>query len=124
MGGKSNKDTIAKLVTNKYGDFNAEIPNSNQDYLIIVNEKNENINFVVLGTQAGNIVGKFKSNDKGFEYKIIKNVLVTLPDIKEEEDLETQFGNFKNKSLNNFIITENLYYELGESKLTDGSKKY
>ncbi|MBL7935851.1 MAG: OmpA family protein [Bacteroidia bacterium] len=123
--GCNKNDTVAKLITNKYGDFNAELPDIDQDYLITVNEKtkNKSINFVLLGTQSGKVVGKFKSTDKGFEYKLLKTELVTLPDIKIEEDLEMKFTNFKSKSVNNFVITETLYYELGESSLSEGSKK-
>lgn len=121
--GAKNNDTIAKLITNKYGDFNAEIPDLDQDYLITVNEPDKNIEFVMLGTQSGRIVGKFKATDKGFEYKILKTELSTLPDIKIEDDIEMQMTNFKDKDLKNFIITETLYYELAESSLTSGSKK-
>jgi outer membrane protein OmpA-like peptidoglycan-associated protein len=122
LGGKTH-DTIVKLVTNKYGDFNAEIPDLDQDYLITVNEPDKKIDFVMLGTQSGRIVGKFKSTDKGFEYRILKTELSTLPDIKIEDDVEMQMTNFKDKDLKDFIITETLFYELGESSLTSGSKK-
>lgn len=121
LGGKNN-DTIAKLMTSKYGDFNAEIPDLNQDYLVTVNEKNKSINFVVLGTQSGKVLGKFKSTDKGFEYRILQTDLVNLPDIAVEEDVEMKFTSFKEKALNNFIITETLYYELGETSLSPDAK--
>lgn len=121
LGGKNN-DTVVKLVTNKYGDFNAEIPDLNQDYLITVDEKDPNINFVMLGTQSGKVVGKFKSTDKGFEYRILKTELSTLPDVKIDDDVEMQMANFRDKSLNNFIVTETLYYELGGISLSSGSK--
>ncbi len=117
-----NNDTIAKLVTNKYGDFNAEIPDVGQDYLITVNEKNKDINFAVLATQTGKLVGKFKATDKGFEYKLLSIELSKLPDIAVEEDVEMKFTVLKAKALNNFDITETLYYELGESELTQSSK--
>lgn len=122
LGGKNN-DTIAKLITNKYGDFNAEIPDLNQDYLVTVNESNKNINFAVLATQSGKVVGRFKATDKGFEYRILQVELSTLPDIAEEEDVEMKFTTLKNKALNNFNITETLYYESGEKNLTKQSKE-
>ncbi len=121
LGLKKN-DTIASLTTNKYGDFNVEIPDLEQDYLITVNEKNKNINFAVLATQTGKLVGKFKSTDKGFEYRLLKVELSKLPDIAEEEDIEMQFTVKKINTANNFDITETLYYELGETELTNGSK--
>jgi outer membrane protein OmpA-like peptidoglycan-associated protein len=120
--GMQNKDTIAKLTTNKYGDFNAEIPDLEQDYLITVDEKNKNINFAVLATQTGKLVGKFSATEQGFEYKLLQVELSKLPDFVEEEDVEMKFTVLKNQALNNFIITETLYYELGESVLTEGSK--
>ncbi|MCD6018994.1 MAG: outer membrane protein/peptidoglycan-associated protein [Bacteroidetes bacterium] len=122
FGGRKN-DTIAKLITNKYGDFNVELPDANQDYLITVDEKDKDINFVLLGTQTGKVVGKFKSTDKGFEYRILQAELMTLPDMKIDDDVEMQLTNFKDKTLKDFIVTETLYYELGESSLTSGSKK-
>lgn len=120
--GLKNNDTIAKLTTNKYGDFNAEIPDLEQDYLITVNEKDKSINFAVLATQTGKLVGKFKATDRGFEYKLLKVELSKLPDIAIEEDVEMKFTVLKEKALNNFDITETLYYELGESELTQSSK--
>ena len=115
-------DTIAKLVTNKYGDFNAEIPELDQDYLISVNEPNKKTNFAVLATQSGKMVGRFKATDKGFEYKLLRHDLATLPDIQIEDDVEMKFTVLKKKELNNFDITETLYYESGESSLTKDSK--
>ena len=117
-----NNDTIAKLVTNKYGDFNAEIPDLDQDYLITVDEKNKDINFAILATQTGKLVGKFKATDRGFEYKLLAIELSKLPDIAIEEDVEMKFTVLKQKALNNFDITETLYYELGETELTQSSK--
>ena len=122
LGLKKN-DTIASLTTNKYGDFNVEIPDLEQDYLITVNEKNKDINFAVLATQTGSLVGKFKATDKGFEYKLLKVELSKLPDIAIEDDVEMKFTKFKEKAMNNFDITETLYYELGESSLSQSSKK-
>ncbi|MBP8033841.1 MAG: OmpA family protein [Bacteroidia bacterium] len=121
--GLNKKDTIASLITNKYGDFNVEIPDLEQDYLITVDEKNKNINFAVLATQTGSLVGKFKATDNGFEYKLLKVELNRLPDIAIEEDVEMKFTKFKEKAMNNFDITETLYYELGESSLSQSSKK-
>lgn len=121
--GGTKYDTIAKLITNKYGDFNAELPNLDQDYLITVNEHDSNINFVMLGTQSGKIVGKFKSSDRGFEYRLLKTELLTLPDLKIDDDVEMQMTKFRDKDIKDFIITETLFYELGESSLSSGSKK-
>jgi outer membrane protein OmpA-like peptidoglycan-associated protein len=121
--GLNKKDTIAKIVTNKYGDFNAEIPDLAQDYLITVNEKNKDINFAVLATQTGKLVGKFKATDTGFEYKLLSVELSKLPEIAEEEDVEMKFTVLKKSALNNFDITETLYYELGETELTASSKE-
>ena len=120
--GLKNNDTIAKLTTNKYGDFNAEIPDTDQDYLITVDEKNKDINFAILATQTGKMIGKFKATDKGFEYKLLKVELSKLPDIAIEEDVEMKFTVLKEKALNNFDVTETLYYELGASELTQSSK--
>ena len=120
--GLNKKDTIAKLVTNKYGDFNVEVPDIDQDYLITVDEKNKSINFAVLATQTGKLVGKFKATDKGFEYKLLKLELSMLPDIAVEEDVDMKFTKFKEKAMNNFDITETLFYELGDVSLSQSSK--
>lgn len=121
LSGKNN-DTIANFKTSNVGDLNVEIPDLTKDYLIKVNEKDKNINFMVLGTQTGIIVGKFKSIDQGFEYKIAKSKLVTLPGIKKEDNIEMKFASLKNKPDDDFIITETLYYELGKSELSQNSK--
>lgn len=114
-------DTIAKVKTNKYGDFNAEIKDLNQDYLISVNEKNKDLNFIV-STQAGVEVGKFNATEKGFVYRLLQTELVKLPDIKTEDDVELRFTNSKNKAEKEFVLTENLFYPLGKSKITKSSK--
>ncbi len=121
--GLKNNDTIAKLVTNQYGDFETQIPDLEKDYLIVVNEKMKNINFVILSTQTGKKIGNFKSTDRGFEYRLLKTELKFLPAIYEEdEDLEMRFIKEKNKTPDDFVITENLFYELGESAITPSSK--
>ena len=119
LGGKL-EDTIAKLTTNQYGDFDGILPNLNQDYIILVNEKIKNINFVILSTQSGKKVGNFTSSQRGFEYRILQMDLFTLPDIYIEDNIEMKFSKLKAK--NDFIITENLYYELGTSTLSEDSK--
>lgn len=121
--GGTKYDTVAKLITSKYGDFNAELTNLNQDYLITVNEHGADINFVMLGTQSGKVIGKFKSSDRGFEYRLLHNELLTLPDLKIDDDVEMQMIKFRDKDIKDFIITETLFYELGESSLSSGSKK-
>lgn len=121
LSGKNN-DTIANVQTNIDGDLNVEIPDLTKDYLIKVNENDKNINFMVLGTQTGIVIGKFKSIDQGFEYKIPRSKLVTLPGIKKEDNIEIKFAALKNKPENDFIITETLYYESGKSELTQSSK--
>ncbi len=119
LGGKL-EDTIAKLTTNQYGDFDGILPNLNQDYIILVNEKIKNINFVILSTQSGKKVGNFTSTQRGFEYRILQMDLSLLPDIYIEDNIEMKFSKLKTK--HDFIITENLYYELGASTLSEDSK--
>lgn len=121
LGGDKN-DTIVKTMTDKYGDFDALLPHLNQDYIITVNEKNPTINFVVLSTQSGRKIGNFKSTDRGFEYRILKIDLIKLPDIYVEEDISLKLKPLDKKDLKDFVVTENLFYELGESKLTQSSK--
>lgn len=121
LSGKNN-DTIANINTNGNGDLNVEIPDLTKDYLIKINENDKNINFVVLGTQTGVIVGKFKTIDQGFEYKITKSKLKTLPGIKKEDNIDSKFADLKNNPEDDFIITESLYYELGKSELSQSSK--
>ena len=121
LGGDKN-DTIVKTITDKYGDFDALLPHLDQDYIITVDEKNPTINFVVLSTQSGRKVGNFKSTDRGFEYRILKIDLIKLPDIYIEEDISLKLKPLDKKGLKDFVVTENLFYELGESKLSQSSK--
>lgn len=116
-------DTTATLVSNNDGEINIEIPDLTKNYVIKVKEEDKNIKFVVLGTQTGILLGKFKSNDEGFEYKVLQSKLITLPGIKEEDPIEKKFAELKTKRVSNFVITETLYYELGESELTKNSKE-
>lgn len=120
--GGDKKDTIIKTTTDKYGDFDALLPRLDQDYIITVNEKNSTVNFVVLSTPSGKKVGNFKSTDRGFEYRILKMDLIKLPDIYVEEDISLKLKPLDKKDLKDFVVTENLFYELNESKLTQSSK--
>lgn len=116
-------DTIAKVKTNKEGNFSAEISNLQQDYLISVNDKDKNKSFLILATQAGVEVGKFSQVDNGFLYTLLKAEMMTLPDIKTEEEIEMKLDVFKVVPDKEFVVTENLYYPLGKERLTKSSKQ-
>ena len=119
--GGNRHDTLVKTNTNQYGDFDALLPNLNQDYLITIDEKKSNIKFV-LSTQSGQKTGNFKSIDTGFEYRISKSDLPKLPDILVEEDITLQLKPLDKPETNNFIIAVNLFYEVGKSKLAQSDK--
>ncbi len=122
--GEKTKDTVAKVITNKYGDFNVELTNIQQDYLITVNEKNKSTKFVILAKQSGEVVGSFKATDRGFVYRLLATDLVNLPDIAEEDsDLDLTLSQKNITNTNQFVITENLYYQLGNFSLSQSSKE-
>lgn len=122
MGGDK-RDTLVKTKTNQYGDFDALLPNLNQDYIITIDEKNPNINFVVLSSQTGQKIGNFKSVDHGFEYKLLQHDIAKLPDMLADEDIDLKLKPLDKPDTKNFVITENLFYELGESKLIQSDKE-
>lgn len=120
----TNYDTIAKLTTDKYGDFNTQLPDLNQDYVINVKEKKKNSKFVVLASQSGRKIGKFKASERGFEFRLLQTELASFTGLEDDlEDTELQFTKIKTKEPANFVITETLYYEFGQSELTPNSKK-
>lgn len=122
--GEKTKDTVAKVITNKYGDFNVELTDIQQDYLITVNEKNKATKFVILAKQSGEVVGSFKATDKGFVYRLLATDLVNLPEIsEEEEDLNFTMSQKNISNTNQFVITENLYYQLKNFSLSQSSKE-
>jgi outer membrane protein OmpA-like peptidoglycan-associated protein len=116
-------DTIAKLTTDKYGDFNTQLPDLNQDYIINVKEKKKNSKFVVLASQTGRKIGKFKATSRGFEFRLLQVELTSFTSLDEPEDEEVQFKQIKPKETVNFIITENLYYESGQAELSIASRR-
>ncbi len=120
----SNYDTIAKLTTDQYGDFNTQLPDLNQDYIINVKTKKKNSKFVVLASQSGRKVGKFKATDRGFEFRLLQAELSSFTSLDAiEEDTDLQFTQIKTKEPIHFIITETLYYDLGRSELSPNSKR-
>ncbi|MES2133289.1 MAG: OmpA family protein [Bacteroidota bacterium] len=120
----TNYDTIAKLTTDKYGDFNTQLPDLNQDYVINVKEKKKNSKFVVLASQSGRKIGKFKATERGFEFRLLQTELASFTSLEDDiEDADLQFTKIKTKEPVNFVITETLYYELGQSELTSHSQK-
>lgn len=119
LGGLLN-DTVGKYTTNQYGDFDGILPNLKQDYIIVVNEKIKNINFVILSTQSGKKIGNFNATQRGFEYRILQIDLNTLPDFEVDDNIEMKFSKLNLKK--DFILTENLFYELGTSTISEASK--
>jgi outer membrane protein OmpA-like peptidoglycan-associated protein len=120
--GSIHNDTVAKTTTNQNGDFEAVLPNLNQDYIIRINEKDPTLKFMVVSSQSGRKIGNFNSIDNGFEYKILQQDLIQLPDIYFEEEVALQLKPMDKSNITDFVITENLFYELGEAKLSQGSK--
>ena len=120
----TNYDTIAKLTTDKYGDFNTQLPDLNQDYVINVKEKKKNSKFVVLASQSGRKIGKFKATGRGFEFRLLQTELASFTSLEDDiEDTDVQFTKIKTKEPVNFVITETLFYELGQSELSSHSQK-
>ncbi len=123
LSGINKDDTIAKLTTDKYGDFNTQLPDLGQDYVINVKEKKKSSKFVVLASQSGRRIGKFKGTDNGFQFLLLKAELSLFTTMEEDvDDPDLQFTQIKTKSPANFVITETLYYELGQTELNANSK--
>ena len=78
---------------------------------------------MVVFTNVGEKIGNFKSIEHGYQYRILKFDLSKLPDILVEEDISLQLKPLDKPETKNFIITENLFYELGESKLVQSDKE-
>lgn len=117
-------ETLSVLTTNAYGDFEYRVPDENQDYVLNIPGKMDNVNFVILATQSGRQISKFVKTSDGFEYRLLKPEYSKLPDLSlsGEEDVDVKLNRLDKAKTKDYTITENLFYELGKSELLPSSK--
>src|SRR5262245_20765663 len=70
--GGASSDTLAKSVSDVYGDFELRIPNNDTSYTIKATPKDKNTKNVMLLTQEGKEISYLQKTFREFEYKLMK----------------------------------------------------
>lgn len=109
-------DTLAILKTNEYGEFSYRVFDRNIDYVIQIPDTVQTN--VLMATQTGKVIGEFTHVGDDNEYKIFKDELSKLPDLKKEDDTEVRFTSKNKTKEKDFIIIKATPFEKGKNDLT------
>lgn len=116
--GKRNNDTIVQLMTDRYGDFSIKIPDLEQSYAIVANEKIDEADSLTIQSIEGEQIGRFTNTADEYEYLINQQYLQLMPANYKQEDVEQRFLELKEKTPDHVVMTMNAHYQQGESALT------
>jgi outer membrane protein OmpA-like peptidoglycan-associated protein len=119
----SNKSkTFGKAKTDKFGDFEITLPGGSTEYSLNVQPVSKDVKNVILATQNGVEISRFKKTANGFEYPLLKADLVTLREIEVNDDISITFNKFKTSGINDLKITENIIYGSGKHNIEKQSE--
>ena len=115
-------DTIAKTRTDKFGDFELDLPNDKQQYKIKVKPDDEKVSNISILTRQGREVSKMKLKPTGFEYELLKADIISLAEI-QSEDITLKYDLFNSAArLKELSTAENIFYESNKSDIRPESK--
>lgn len=115
-------DTIAKTRTDKYGDFELNLPNDKKKYKIKVKPEDEKVKNISILTRQGAEVQKMELKATGFEYELLSAELILLAEI-QTEDITLKYDLFNSATRMKELDTdENIFYENNKSTIRPESK--
>lgn len=115
-------DTIAKTRTDKYGDFELNLPNDRKNYKIKVKPENEQVKNISILTRQGVEVQKMELKATGFEYELLSADIITLAEI-QTDDIALKYDLFNSSARMKELDTdENIFYETNKSDIRPESK--
>jgi outer membrane protein OmpA-like peptidoglycan-associated protein len=104
------RDTLGKATTDKYGDFEIKIPNNDTAYTIKAYPKNKNTRSILLLTQEGKEISRFKKTDTKFEYKLLPADILELAEMPLNDDIYITFKKFETSKQKELMVIENIIY--------------
>lgn len=120
LSSKTEKDTIASALTNEHGEFELKFPGNEADYLMLVKPQYEKTENITLTTPDGREISRLKKTEKGFEYQLLKQEIILLSEMKEE-DVTLKLESFITSDKAQLVTAENIYYRSASSEITEGS---
>jgi outer membrane protein OmpA-like peptidoglycan-associated protein len=115
-------DTIAKTRTDKYGDFELNLPNDKKKYKIKVKPQDEKVKNISILTRQGAEVQKMELKATGFEYELLSAEIILLAEI-QTEDIALKYDLFNSAARMKELDTdENIFYENNKSTVRSESK--
>lgn len=115
-------DTIAKTRTDKYGDFELNLPNDKKKYKIKVKPEDEKVKNISILTRQGAEVQKMELKATGFEYELLSAEIILLAEI-QTEDITLKYDLFNSAArLKELDTDENIFYENNKSTIRPESK--
>jgi outer membrane protein OmpA-like peptidoglycan-associated protein len=113
---KADQTKAGETTTDKYGDFELELPDPSVNYTLTAKPASTSITNVILATQTGIELSKFKKNKNGFQFPLLKADVQKLTETPED-DISLSFDQFKGGKQSVMKITENILYASGQSDI-------
>ena len=115
-------DTIAKTRTDKFGDFELNLPNDKKKYKIKVKPEDEKIKNISILTRQGAEVQKMELVATGFEYELLSADIIILAEI-QSEDISLKYELFNSSTrLKDLVTDENIFYPVSKTEVKPESK--
>ncbi len=115
-------DTIAQTRTDKYGDFELNLPNDKKKYKIKVKPEDEKVKNISILTRQGAEVQKMELTATGFEYELLNADIIYLAEI-QTEDITLKYDLFNSAARMKELDTdENIFYETAKSDIRKESE--
>ena len=115
-------DTIAKTRTDKFGDFELDLPNDKKKYKIKVKPEDEKVKNISILTRQGVEIQKMELKATGFEYELLSADIIVLAEI-QTEDISLKYDLFNSAArMKEFDTDENIFYENNKSDIRPESK--
>lgn len=113
---------VDEAFTNKDGEFELDLP-ENVSYTLTAKPTSTAVDNIILATQMGQELSKFKKTKNGFEFPLLKADIskLTLRDVND--DITLTLGNFSKAKSKKVKVTQSIVYGSGQFTIDEGSKK-
>ncbi|MBP7809645.1 MAG: OmpA family protein [Bacteroidia bacterium] len=115
-------DTIAQTRTDKYGDFELNLPNDKKKYKIKVKPEDEKVKNISILTRQGAEVQRMELKATGFEYELLNADIIYLAEI-QTEDIALKYDLFNSAARMKELDTDEIiFYETAKSDIRKESE--
>lgn len=116
-------DTLGKGRTDKYGDFDVNIPNNDSVYTFKADASNKNIKNIMLLNQEGKKISHLQKSFMTYEYKLLKADILELAEMTEDDDISLTFKKFEESKDEKLLVVEDLIYDLDKYTIDKESEE-